>query len=333
MSTKYVRFNYFEPQLVPAEDLFRAEIQNEGGVEEVFADDIPADRWEMQQVLDYFMVERALDTSVEVGDEFAEIEPESIFYRQNHDYYFFQVTKLRDSNIPAKKRMNRIKEDIRLEQDEYIGEFVSILYDNAYGVVAMQSNLYGVSSKQAEVVLTNLRQMYLYENDIDEEIPLVVRLVPIIDNEQINKAVRSDYYKKVRIKGSDYMMDANVGYGDDLLSEAARLVNRVQGVHFDITFSLGRSEKTASLDEENIRELIERYQMIGEEVKPKVELTSLENEDAQIETVNLLEPRMTDRFTINVAPRTTVGHEHLIDEFVHKSFNNRRPDIRRVMRP
>ena len=64
-----------------------------------------------------------------------------------------------------------------------------------------------------------------------------------------------------------------------------------------------------------------------------MELTALENEEAQIETVNLLEPRMTDRFSINVAPRTTVGHEFLIDEFVHKSFNNRRVDIRRVMRP
>lgn len=326
MATKYVRFNYFEPQLVPAEDFFRAEIQNDDERE------IPADRWNMKPILDYFMVERSVDTSVEIGDEFAEIEPNSYFYRELQDYYYFQISKLRDNNIPAKKRMNQIKEDIRLDQDEYIGEFVSILYDNAYGALAIQSNLYGVSTKQTEVVLTNLRQIYMYENNVNEEIPLVVRLKPMIDREQINKALRSDYYKKVRINGSDLMLDANLGE-NDLLSEAVRLVNRVSGVHFDITFSLGRSERTASLDEDAIRELIERYQRLDDEVKPKIELTALENEEAQIEMVNLLEPRMTDRISINVAPRTTVGHEYLIGEFVEKAFNNRRSDIRRVMRP
>lgn len=333
MATKYVRFNYFEPQLVPAEDFFRAEIQDEEEIQEVYTEDIPADRWDMQEVLDYFMVERSHDTNVEIGDEFAEIEPQSFFYQERENYYYFQISKLRDSNIPAKKRMNMIKEDIRLDQDEYIGEFVSILYDNAYGALALQSNLYGVSSKQAEIVLTNLRQIYMHEKNLEEEIPLVVRLAPIIDRAQIDKAIRSDYYKKVRIRGSDFMEDANVGNENDLLSEAARLVNRVEGVNFDVTFSLGRSEKTASLDENVIRELIERYQAMNDDVKPKIELTALENEEAQIETVNLFEPRMTDRFSINIAPRTTVGHEFLIGEFVQKAFNNRRPDIRRVMRP
>ncbi|CEI81289.1 hypothetical protein BN997_01107 [Oceanobacillus oncorhynchi] len=332
MAIKYVRFNYFEPILVPADTFFRDQIEGEDGIRNFYAEEVPAERWDMSIILDYFMVNTEHNTSVEIGDEFAEIEPGSYHYHERDDYYYFQISKLRDNNIPAKKRVNEIKEDILLNQDEFIGEFVSLLFDNAYGAIAMQSNLYGVSSKQAEIVLTNLRQIYMYENDITEEIPLVVQLSPIIDRGQINKVFNSDYYKKVRIKGSDVMLDANIGE-NNLLSEATSLVNRTAGINFDITVSLGRSEKTASLNEDVIRELIEVYQGLEDEVKPKVELTALENEEAQIETVNLLEPRMTDRFTINIAPRTTVGHEYLINTFIEKSFNRRRPEMRRVMRP
>lgn len=218
-----------------------------------------------------------------------------------------------------------------LEQDEFIGEFVSVIYDNQYNTIALQSNLYGLSAKQTENVLTQLRFRYLDSIGQVDEVPLIVRLAPIIDRAKIQRIMQADYYKKLRIRGSNVMLDANLG-DTSLLGDARRLLNEVAGINIDVTVSLGRAERTASLNDLRIRELIEVYSLLPEDQRPQVELTALENEEAEIETVNLLEPRMTDRIAIEIAPRTTVAHEYLYQTFL-LTYDYRRPDIRRILMP
>ncbi|PFM82692.1 hypothetical protein COJ46_02460 [Bacillus sp. AFS077874] len=324
MVRKYVRFNYFEVQLVPANVLLRDELEEE-------VQNYTADLWNMSGFLEYLMTHLNFGTNVPVGDEFAEVERDSYSYDEVRNIYSFQLSKLRDKNIPSKKRFGEIKENILLEQDEFIGEFVSILYDNTYNTVVMQSNLYGLSVKQAEHVLTQLRFRYLDAVGQTDEIPLMVKFAPILDNSRIERLINADYYKKIRIKGSDVMLDANLG-DTSLLADARRLITQTSGVNFDIQISLGRSARTASLTPESIASLVRDFQGLEEGQRPQIELTALENEEAEIETINLLEPRMTDRIPIDVAPRTTVGHEYLYNTFL-ETYDTRRADIRRVLRP
>ncbi|WP_184120902.1 DUF6731 family protein [Bacillus thuringiensis] len=331
MPRKYVRFNYFEVQLVPAPVVLRDEL-NEGYQEiELLDEEEHAASWDMSGFLDYLMTHLDFNTNVAVGDEYAEIEIDSYTFDEVRNIYGFQLSKLRDKNIPSKKRFGEIKEEILLDQDQFIGEFVSVLFDRSYGSIALQSNLYGLSAKQTENVLTQLRFRYLDQIGQTEEIPLVVRLAPIIDRSKIERVIRADYFKKIRVKGSNVMLDANLGE-DSLLSDARRLLNEVAGINIDITISLGRAERTASLDDESIRQLIDAYNELPEDQRPQIEITALENEEAEIETINLLEPRMTDRISIVVEARTTVGHEFLFNEFL-EIYDIRRPDIRRVLVP
>ncbi len=324
MARKYVRFNYFEVQLVPADTAVLAEINEE---------DIPytADPWDMSAFLDYLMVHReTFRTTVAVGDEYAEIEKDTYRYDERRDVYSFQLSKLRESNIPSKKRFGEIKEDILLNQDEYIGEFISFVYDNTYQSAIVQSNLYGLSIKQVEHVLTELRFRFLDSQGRTEKDPLVVKLAPLIDRSKITRVINSDYYKKIRIKGSDVMLDAALDE-NSLLSEARRLLGESSGVNIELTISLGRSERTASLDEETIRRAINHFQQMEGDSRPQIELTALENEEAEIETINLIEPRMTDRISIEVEPRQTVAHDYLYNTFI-ELYDLRRPDVRRVLR-
>lgn len=332
LARKYVRFNYFEVQLVPAPVVLRDELEEGYQAYDFHDEDDFADTWDMSAFLDFLMTHRDFDTTIAVGDEFAEIEIDSYSYDERRNVYGFQLSKLRDKNIPSKKRFGEIKEEILLEQDEFIGEFVSVLYDNAYQTVAIQSNLYGLSIKQIEHVLTQLRFRYLDQNALTDEIPLVVRLVPIIDRAKIDRVIRSDYYKKIRLKGSNVMLDANLN-DTSFMGDARRLLHETAGVNIDITISLGRSEKTASLNDARIREVIAAYLEIADEQRrPQLEITALDNEEAEIETINLLEPRMTDRISIVVEPRTTVAHEFLFNSFLD-IYDRRRPDIRRVLMP
>ncbi|WP_322787447.1 DUF6731 family protein [Bhargavaea ginsengi] len=243
----------------------------------------------------------------------------------------FSTFKVKGNKYSCKKKFGEIKQDILLNQDEFIGEFNSIVYDPVYGAVAIQSNFYGLTIKQTEQVLTELRFRYLHEIGESEEHPFTVKLAPIIDRSKIDRVANADYFKKIRIKGSDVMLDANLG-DDNLLSEARDILNESAGVNIDLSISLGRAERTASLDTENIIKVIEQFKDIEVDERPQIELTALYNEDAEVEVVNLIEPRMTDRIAIEVEPRQTVGHEYLLQEFLVK-YDERRPDVRRVLVP
>lgn len=325
MARKYVRFNYFEVQLAPAEAAVLAELGEE---------DVPyvAAPWNMSGFLDYIMTNLDIfRTTVPVGDEYAEIEKDTLAYDTRRDIYSFQLSKLRESNIPSKKRFGEIKEDILLNQDEYIGEFISFIYDNTYQAAIVQSNFYGLTVKQTEHVLTQLRFRYLDTIGRTEQTPLVVKLAPIIDRSKVERVVNADYHKKIRIKGSDVMLDAALNE-QSLLSDARRLLNESSGVNIDLTISLGRSERTATLNTDTVRRTIEQFRALPDNIRPQIELTSLENEEGEIETINLIEPRMTDRVIIEVQPRQTVAHEYLYHTFI-ELYDQRRPDVRRVLRP
>jgi hypothetical protein len=325
MARKYVRFNYFEVQLVPTDTAVLAELSEQ--------EEIPytSDPWDMSRFLDYLMTNKeTFRTTVSIGDEYAEIEKDTYNYDQRRNIYSFQLSKLRESNIPSKKRFGEIKESILLNQDEYIGEFISFIYDNLYQSAIVQSNLYGLSVKQVEHVLTELRFRYLDGQGRTEDYPLVVKLAPIIDRSKIERLINADYYKKIRIKGSDVMLDAALNE-HSLISEARRLLNESSGVNIDLTISLGRSEKTASLDEQTIRRVVDHFRRIDVGSRPQIELTAIENEEAETETINLIEPRMTDRIPIEVEPRQTVAHEYLYNSFI-ELYDQRRPDVRRVLR-
>ncbi|MBM7634062.1 DUF6731 family protein [Geomicrobium sediminis] len=322
---KYVRFNYFEPKLVPAE----VNVLEEYGEE---INQYPAESWDMQPLLNYFIQQREFfNPNVELGTEYSEIEKDSLDYDDRRNIYTFQLSKLRETNIPSKKRFGEIKENILINRDEYIGEFNSFIYDNEYSSLVMQSNLYGLTVKQAEHVLTNLRFSYLDRIGETEQNPLVVKLNPLIDYSKVDRVTDADYYKKIKLRASDVLLNANQ---DDqtLLTDAARLLNQYSGVNIEVAVSLGRAEKTASLDQENVREVINQYlQLQGE--RPHFEITSSYNEDTDNETINLIEPRMTDRISIEIQPRVTVGHQYLSDKFIEDIYDQRRPDVRRVMVP
>lgn len=324
MVRKYIRFNYFEVNLVPAEDVIRRNLNQED-------DDYPyrGNVWDMSDFLDYLMVNKSdFRTTVDIGTEYSEIEKDSYHYDEKRNLYSFQFSKLRETNIPSKKRFGEIKEDILLDQDEYIGEFNSIIFDNSYKALIVQSNLYGMSVAQVEHALTQLRFKYLDRNNMTESTPLVVRLNPIIDRNKVNRVIHSDYYKKIRLRGSDVMLDAVLD-DESLLADAKKLIHKSSGLNIDITISLGRTHRTASLDRDFVNNLLEGFNNI-EDNKPNIEVTALYDEEADVETINLIEPRMSTRVSVEVEPRQTIGHEYLYNTFLD-SFDLQRADLRRVL--
>lgn len=326
LATKYITFNYFEPVLVRPEQAFESEL-SEGNEEQPFIGDI----WNMAPFMNFLSINTIKDDNkfaYQLGGEYADVEPKS-FIKKN-DLSHIQVSKLRETNIPAKKKIGEIKQEILLQHDEYIGEFNSMLYDHELHVLMIQSNLYGLSTKHLENYLTELRFRFLEYEGYSTEMPLMVKLNPIIDPKQIDDAMSADYYRKIRIRGADLRVDALNEDKEDLINEVARTVNLTQGVNVDLQISVGRAERTRSLDNDTIRNTLETFNQLPENKKPNIELTLIENEDAQIETINLIRPRFHDRISFNVEPRTTIEHTDICKKMMN-SYKERRNRLRSII--
>jgi len=287
--------------------------------------------WDMKPMLDYLSVARnVLNGEVDVGAYIADFEKETIINVMGNDLYTFQISKLRDNNIPAKKKVGRPKEDINLNHDEYIGEFVTIMFDPTYNTVGIQSNQYSLNIPQIEVYLTELRRRYKQAVGEQEQVPLKVELNPLIDHSKIDTIQDSEIFRKIIIKGSSVEADSLAQHGT--LTEISELVGRIQGLNFELTISLGQVAKEETLDSEIIQEIVEGFRDIedgGE--RPSIEITSREDIESPIEVINLLTPRLTNKISVVVENRATIGHEIIHNTFM-ESYTEQRSKIARVIR-
>ena len=288
--------------------------------------------WDMKPMFEYISSGKMASTAIDIGGVIVEIEQES-FTPIEGDIISFQLTKMRDNMLPAKKRIGKAKEEIKLSDDEYIGDFVSILYDCGYSVLMIQSNKYGLSTNQIAAYLTILRRKYIEEAEMVEEIlELASELRVLIDPQKAKNVLNAKYFKRMRLKGSDFMLDAFLNKEDEgLMGKTRRLIGKRTGINFDVVISLNPSLKTESLDITDVEKLVNDFNSIDDkEKRPTVEITKKDNDDSNVELINLITPRLTDVIDFKIMPRTTVGHEFLYDR-MKGNYKNTRAVIARVI--
>ncbi|MGK9490339.1 MULTISPECIES: DUF6731 family protein [Bacillus] len=316
MPLKKVRFNYFSIDLVPIDM-----------PENMQGRDVTAS-WDMTEILNYLsVINNPLDGVVNVGEYIGEFDRYTIL-NDPDGIYSFQIAKLRETNI-AKKKIGNPKEDLGLEDDEYIGEFVTVVFDPRYCTVAIQSNIYSLNLAQIEVFLTEIRNRYKERLEEEDQIPLMVSLRPIIDSSRIEKIGNSEIFRKVVVRGSNLMADSLADNGS--LEEVSGLIGRASGVNFELTLSVGRAPKSESLDADLIQEII--YGFNRSNSKPKVEITARQDIESPIDVVDLLEPKLTNVISLHVENRgMVIGHEYIHREFMNE-YPAQRSAIGRILQP
>ena len=364
---KYVRFNYFQPYLIIDEEFtekiekykellnkIRERQDNKKRItdkqlealkrkveiteqEKVFQN-YKASVYNMKDIIQYISEGNIPNNSLDIGGVFAEIEPETLTLSEgDEDIIGFQLTKMRNNLLPAKKRKGKIREDITLADDEYIGEFVSVLYDCKYNVFMIQSNHYGLSINQIERYFTQLRREYIKRtNDTTSIKELSCELRVIIDPNKAKSVLNAQYFKKVRIKGSDAFLNKLIDKNSkSKLSHIRRMYDEKGGFNFDISFSVNQENKSKTIDRDEIRILVEDYdkikdQLLDTEDNSIIEITKKDTEEDNIELINLLNPRMTDIVNLKIIPRTAVEHRSLFNE-MKKTYEKSRGVVSRIL--
>ena len=349
---KNIRFNYFEAVLIVDEDIMKKVTRTKEAIPRIKAlgqkkyterqndlleneDEINdqykilnsyvVTKWKMEPMIEYIFNKKMDTTAIDIGGIIIEIEPGSIT-TLNSDIISFQLTKMRDNMLPAKKKVGESKKDIILTDDEYIGDFVSILYDSKYNVLMVQSNSYGLSVNQIQVYFTMLRRKYLELANLSGTInELSCELRVLIDPKKAEKVMDAKYFRKVRIKGSDFMLDSmENNKSKSIIGNVRRLVGKNKGINFDISISLNSTDKTDTLDYDDVKELVDEYNRLNEvEKKPIVEITKRDNEDSSIELVNLLYPRLNSIINFKIMARTSIGNDFLFDSMKETYIKNR----------
>ncbi|MBG9785615.1 DUF6731 family protein [Shouchella lehensis] len=318
MPIKNIRFNYFTINLAPR--------------------DLPDDMqgrnynasWDMTDMLNYLsVIGNEIDGVVNVGEYISEFDRHTLL-NDRGGIFSFQIGKLRETNL-AKKSIGNPKEELGLREDEYIGEFVTVVFDPRYCTVAVQSNIYSLNVSQVEIFLTDIRNRYNEIVERDDQFPLVVSLEPIIDPTKIDRIGRADIFRKVTIKGSNVMADSLAD--NESLEEISEVIGRARGVKFELTLSVGNAPKTETLNHETIHEIIRGFRESEPENKPNVELTARQNEDSPMDVVNLLTPRLTNVIRLNLNDnRAQIGHEFIHAQFM-EAYETQRNQMRIILQP
>jgi len=227
--------------------------------------------------------------------------------------------------LPSKKKKGAQKVDIKLNSDEFMGEFVSVLYDSSNAIFMIQSSMYGLTFGQVEKYLTELRRRVIKETSSGDLIDAACELSIVINTCDIDNIRGSQEVKKMRVRAADGIFDQFTKDNKNYLGAIRKSFGQKTGLVIDITVSIDKETETKSLNKDLVEDVLGNFDIIQNSTYDSnllVEVTRKETDDSSTEILNLLKPKMSDEITLKLKPRTSVIHADLLKEM--KSTYNKR---------
>lgn len=226
------------------------------------------------------------------------------------DIIFFQISNNRDTNIPSLKKVGVPRVPIKLDDDEYIGEFMGILYDKNSHVLMIQCNKYSLSIVQFEHLLSLLYTEYMnVAKGKSRDAYKIISLEPIIDNGILKKMNKNTYYKKFSIKASDTSLLAITNDSSKTIPSISEVLTGFKGVNIDLSISVNMHKKEyVPLDSQVISHLYENFEKLPEHLKPNIDVYFQEREGSRLEAVNWLLPKKESVITFTMKPRASLAY-------------------------
>lgn len=253
---------------------------------------------------------------------FADIEWRDCMYDFENGLYYFRLKKLRSDNIPAFTGMNTDSTDIILEENQFLGEFNLIVFDPHINRLIVQSNYFGLSIGQVELALSQMRLTFLEKTGIafDRKDPGFVRLEFLVDPESIDSLEDSDIYRSINLRLADIPNLATMPINSNTLNSVIELGNDLGGVSVNIQVSLSHEQKERSLDQTEIRGLIDDVMTLNENREAKLSVKARSDIESPLENIDVLLPKLTSLVELNNTGRSTLGMEYLYTQFKEQNY-------------
>ena len=294
------------------------------------AEEMANSPWDLHEVIMAAIEGKLSNTTMDYYGEKIELDKNACFCKSDTPWLIsFQISRLRADSLPAKKKIGSPRNDIHLEDDEYIGEFTEVLLDRRFNIVIIQANRYGVGVGVVCKYLNYLYKRYLELTGKTQSKYVIGDLQPILDETLMEKAFNSECIRKIHFRCSDENVDAIISAENQTLGSAVRLIGEQTGVVLDVTLSVKGREPSRSLTTDDIKKAGRDYikymndSLVSETSKKdaKMEFTIWNETESVAESVDLLIPKVNFIVPLLVEERKPIGSEYFYDITVEKYGN------------
>lgn len=242
---------------------------------------------------------------------------DKFWYNSEKNYWFFNFTRLRDTNIPSKAYTNRESEAIVLASDEFISEECNAMYDCALEVLMLQRNIHSLSVSGLEK----------YLNSIVDNPSIWVTLTPIPSKDIFAKIDNAQYYRKLTIKFSDIKNKHIRTRNHSSLERIFDFCRIHDGIAGEITISIGRAKNdTLNIEETNntLQEIIDNRDIISKA------LMSVKIDDDKVNVIDLFEDVTHDYIEAVLEKRTSLASQY-VENLMYEKFTYRKGDLYEIL--
>jgi hypothetical protein len=253
---------------------------------------------------------------------------ENAYWDDELGFSFLHFVRLRDTNIPSKAKTDSQVEPLELEDDEYIGEEVSALYDENNHVIMLQRNKYSLGPEGIEEYL-NL----LWDNENE-----MIYLRPICPPNAFSLARRASEYRKINIRFADLKNVNKQSIAQKFKSPLKKIISsfdEYEGLNAQVIITVGNTKNT-SLNDATINDTLDDI-----EENPgyfsRAEIAKKDDEDARVELIDLFAHKAHDFGTFRMERRESLSHFAIAKEMwniysANEGCNNKQKEINAYLR-
>jgi len=211
--------------------------------------------------------------------------------------YYHLIFERLSYAVPNVTTLYGDSERIDLEEDEYIGLEVSVLYDPHYHILMIQRNQDSLSPSAIESFLRTL----IINAGVVENFSLSL----VLDNNARERALRQYAYRKItaRLSGSRAK-----GMLEKLFERCPQGIDTIE-----ITFNAQKS-RTSEIDHDFATELLEEY--IEDSEVQKLKISSRENEESKVEPIDLINHKLQTYSIFDLRENRQLNAIRIFEEMV-----------------
>lgn len=253
---------------------------------------------------------------MEISFNEAKARIEQFNINANKEIWGIKLFKLRDTNIPSKAKNNEEAKVIELEDGEYIGEDMFLIFDPNNGIALIQRNRLSLGISRLEEFFA-----YTYNKYVDEQNKIEVYIQPILDLHGKEK-IYSSKYKNLEISF------ANINecvLNEDRISLGTLLqpLKNMYGVNGSIKISLGHS-RLDTLNRKFIKDLVKEInESSNKRYVRAAKIKIQEEDDCDVEIIDLFNDICDEYLEVSVESSKGLGYTMIINAMIEKYMNRK----------
>lgn len=272
-----------------------------------------------------FDFESWIDKAINLGVEKKEIEVDGLIARmeecegdKENRVWKFKFMKLRDTNIPSIVKKSEEAKPIELEDDEYIGEDLLMIYDSDNQVAMIQCNRFAMSKGRLEKFFNKI-----WDNPKHRIVLL-----------HISKIVNRAQLKKKNFRRLVVSL-ANIHAVEDSHRPFGKIVNSYNDVGSKagtLTFSLGRGrQRKEGLSSTEIPIMLDDIYQNIDMVEAAVLKVKDDDDVSGVDIVDLFDNSLHEYINFKLEKRTALDFEYATGVMVTK-YLERKLDINGLLK-